>query len=428
MEEPYKQTNIDSKCITVRVYTSDAFVFPEHMESIANWHEKRGHLFVETNAYKELRNVLDDMHWVTLLGKPGDGKSSTAAHLMLEYRRKGYEPVFVTSTHDWKAIITAGRVANESDTKQIVVIDDIFGTSCLEQGRVGEWLSQIENMEKLVEERNGKLLVICTSRRYIFSDVEASLTRFKSFRKLTIVDMTDIRYKLSSEEKKKIFDAFATEHNVSDIKCGDVKDIDSPHGFPLCAEMFCVNSFLRKDGVTFFRNPVECVQKEIYNLKDNDNHKYIVLLTMLLKRNLVPQNYFETLYDVATDDEKRFFKSLGVSLDTVCQELVRARDALISTYITTNPDGHYTFIHESLMENVAEVYLTTSPFHAVEMIEFEYVAGFLNRSLALNKTIPENLFEPICRRVVNEIKRGNVLEMCRCDVWNSDTFIETLID
>lgn len=94
----------------------------------------------------------------------------------------------------------------------------------------------------------------------------------------------------------------------------------------------------------------------------------------------------------------------------------------------TDPDGYYTFIHETLMENIADVYLRTSPFHAVEVIEFKYVAGFLERSLTVNKTIPKNLFEPICKRVTNEIERGNVLEICRCGVWNSDTFIETWIE
>ena len=398
-------------------------VSPGQMESIANWYEKKGHLFVETKAHRELRTILDDSHWVTLLGKPGDGKSTTAANLLLEYRRKGYDPVFITSVHDWKALITA-----ETLTKQVVLIDDMFGTSCLEQGKVGEWRSFIENMEKLVDERKGNLLVICTSRRYIFSEIESSLARFKCFRKFTIVDMTDKKFKLSSEEKEKIFDALATENNVFEVKGCDVKDIESPHGFPLCAEMFCVNSFLRKDGLEFFRNPTECVQKEINNLKDNDNYKYIVLLTVLLKRNLVPRDYFDSLYDVATDDEKRFFKHLGVSLKTAGHDLVKSRDALINTYLITNQDGHYTFIHETLMENVADVYLRTSPFHAVELVEFKYIVGYVNRLLKLNKTIPENLLEPISKRVTNEIEKGNVLEMCCCDVWNSDTFVETWIE
>ena len=67
------------------------------METIANSFETNDHLYVETNLFRELKFAIEETNWVTLLGKPGDGKSATAAHLMLKYRDKGFESLFISS-------------------------------------------------------------------------------------------------------------------------------------------------------------------------------------------------------------------------------------------------------------------------------------------------------------------------------------------
>ena len=397
------------------------------METIANWYEKKDRLFVETRACTELRNILDDMHWATLLGKPGDGKSSTAGHIMLEYRRKGYTPVFAESVQDWKSLVRGGKSTAGNEIKQIVVIDDMFGASCVDQNKVGEWLSWIENMVKIVEERNGNLIVVCTCRRYIFSDIQSSLERYKCFRKMSLTDMTDAMFQLSDKEKEKIFNVFAEKYNVTGLDGAEVSHIDPPHGFPLCAEMFCTNTFLQQNGIAFFQNPVECVQKEIVNFKENDYPKYIVLLMVLLKKNHMPRDYFNNLYDVATDDEKRFFKLSGFPLDSASPTLVKARNSLINTYIKTGPEGFDSFTHKTMIENVSEVYLTASTSHAIEMIDFTYIADFVNAKSNSKTGLSADIYEPICKRVTKEIKLGNVLDICRCDIWDDETFIDNWI-
>ena len=72
------------------------------MSVISDSYEKKDEVFVDTKAYMELKSVVEDRHWATLLGKPGDGKSITATHLLLHYKRQGYQPLFVSSVRQWE--------------------------------------------------------------------------------------------------------------------------------------------------------------------------------------------------------------------------------------------------------------------------------------------------------------------------------------
>ena len=104
------------------------------MEMLADSYRSKDHLYVETKAFKELKSVVEEMHWATLLGKPGDGKSATAVHLLLQYTEKGYEPVFLSSPRDWKMLISASP-----SSRQVAVIDYMLGQSILDDNKnVGE--------------------------------------------------------------------------------------------------------------------------------------------------------------------------------------------------------------------------------------------------------------------------------------------------
>ena len=62
----------------------------DQMETVANWYENPDKFYVETHAFRQCKEILNDKHWVTILGYPGDGKSMMAAHLMSQYRNRGF--------------------------------------------------------------------------------------------------------------------------------------------------------------------------------------------------------------------------------------------------------------------------------------------------------------------------------------------------
>ena len=412
------------------------------MEELANWYEKRDHLYVETHAFLELQSTVEDMHWATVLGKPGDGKTFMAAHLMLKYRKRGFEPVFCNSADDWRSLVSC-RSTGRLPSKQFVIIDDMFGTSCVDSDKVGKWLSTIDNMTKILEERNHtecRLLIVCTSRRYIFSDVESALARFKTFHKFTLIDTTEDSYKLSQTEKNSIFRKYVNEHNIEEYKGREIEDIDPPHGFPHCVEMFCTNVFYRNNyGMAFFENPAENVQRELKNFRDNDRIKYLVLVLVLFHDNRLENAYFQELVANLSKRDKQLFNDTGVSLDTSYPDLMKSLEALHNTYLKKGPSDSYSFTHESIMENVAFVYMSSSPVHGIEALDFKYVLAFINSSFKNVVTVetdvlqeivqlPDGYVKPLVTRATAELTRGNIVAVCSINAWCNSEFVSKWID
>ena len=412
------------------------------MEELANWYKKRDHLYVETHAFRELQSTVEDMHWATVLGKPGDGKTFMAAHLMLKYRNRGFEPVFCNSVDDWRSLVSCGNTGR-LPSKQFVIIDDMFGTSCVDSGKVGKWLSMIDMMTKILEERNHtecRLLIVCTSRRYIFSDVESALARFKTFHKFTVIDTTEDGYKLSHTEKINIFRMYVNEQNIEEYKGREIEDIDPPHGFPHCVEMFCTNVFYRDSyGMAFFENPAEYVQRELKNFRDNDRIKYLVLVLVLFHDNRLENAYFQELVANLSKRDKQLFNDTGVFLDTSYPDLMKSLEALHNTYLKKGPSDSYSFTHESIMENVAFVYISSSPVHGIEALDFKYVLAFINSSFKNVVTVetdvlqeivqlPVGYVKPLVTRATAELTRGNIIAVCSINAWCNSEFVSKWID
>ena len=108
------------------------------MITITKSFDKKVETYVETNAYRELKTIVEEHHWATLLGKAGDGKSTTAARLLLHYERQGYEPIYISSVRTWESLISS-----KPATKQFVMIDDMFGSIAYDEKKAADWLNEI---------------------------------------------------------------------------------------------------------------------------------------------------------------------------------------------------------------------------------------------------------------------------------------------
>ena len=406
----------------------------DEMITIASAFEKKDELYVETMAYKELKTIIEDRYWATLLGKAGDGKSATAAHLLLHYKRQGYRPVFLSSARKWEEMLNSGKLSG----KTFVMIDDMFGSIHIDNKKVEDWLSVIEIMEKIVKERDGELLIVCTSRRHVFTDVESKLYRCCCFTKTSAVDMTDEEFRLSSNEKSAILRKFVDTYdvNVDEEMLEMIKDVDPPHGFPHCVEMFFTNVFLRESGVSFFQNPEEFVKQELNNFKDNDPLKFLVLLLVLYKQNRVHPSYFGKVQGNADKEVVELFKSTGIPQSTAYSHMLKAVDSLTNTYLTQGSDGYYSFTHESLKENVSEVYISLSPLHATELLNLQQIITYMNKpksklktsltcNLSANVKLPEN---KLIEKVTTELLiSSDVSTVIKCAVWFDQAFVDEWI-
>ena len=390
------------------------------MSVLTNSYEQKDELYVETKTYMELKTIVENDHWATLLGKAGDGKSATAVHLLLHYKRIGYQPFFVSSVRQWEAL-----VSSKPGEKQFVVIDDMFGSIYLDDKKVDEWLTEFEKMEKLLAGRKGDILVVCTSRRHIFTDAKSKLYKCSRFRSKSILDMTDKEYKLSGEEKSDILRKYADRFSIKIEKAmvDQIKDTDSPHGFPHCVEMFFTNAFLRKSGVSFFVNPEEAVQKELYNFRYNDRMKFLVLVLVLYKQNRIHQRHFVEMIERPDEEEENLFKFTGIPLSTAYADIKKAVSALTNTYLTLTTDGYYNFTHESLKENVSKVYINLNPSHASRMLSLDEILTHVN-----TPTVRETLQNhDIAERITIELLKGNVDSVSSCASWRDQAFVDEWI-
>ena len=388
---------------------------------IAEFHKKTDQRFVETRVSHKLENILGENHWVTIIGKSGDGKSATAAHLLLKYMEKGYEPLFLSSPKYWTSFISNGKLGDNS-AKQFVLIDDMFGTTFVDDIKVNKWVSMIENMEKVVKERNGELLVVCISRRVIFKDVESKLAKFKSFK--FVIDMTDDENCLLGEEKIEIFKRFIIEYKIKGCDTALIKDVNPPHGFPHCVELYCTSDKFRNRGLSFFINPVEAVREDLNTL---DVRKFLVLLLVLYSNNHVES--FGKLLNQPTDEVKRLFELYRVEVNSFSLVVKETLKSLSGPYITYAPDGACCFAHESVLESVAFVHISTASYEALKMLSFDYVVSFVNNVSKRNDSerkmmLNLDILVPFVERITDEILLGNILAVCQCDIWGEAAFVK----
>ena len=382
-----------------------------------------------------VEDIINDRHWALITGKPGDGKSSMTAHLLLKYQNKGFDPVIVTNAQDWKAMVK-GKTDEKNTEKQFVMIDDMFGSMSVDERKVNEWVSMIEIMQRVVSERKGNLVVICTSRAHVFNDVKSKLKKFTCFQCTSFVDLTEEKHCLSTEEKQQIWTTYAEEHNVTSEppSCVNTRVI-SPHGFPHCVELFCSNHFLREQGTVFFENPMEYVCREIQNFKENDKIKYCLLLLILFNKNRLAESQ---LQQICMSDPSRevinIFKAAGLSSDHAQSELKKALNSLKNTYVSEDLDDTYRFSHESIRENVALIFIKDNPLHAIDEIELEFLVehtrfhGYVpNKGSTMEPSVfvlPSFCSGALVERITREILNDNIFTACQHQAWSDEMFLD----
>ena len=124
------------------------------MDTFTDTFKKKDHLYVETTAFHESEDIIENFHRAVIAGRASDGKTSMAIHLMLKYTKRGYDAVYLTCAQDWKTFVVGEQTENQ---KQYVLIDDMFGSAYVGQTEVGEWIALLEIIERLIKEKNGKL-------------------------------------------------------------------------------------------------------------------------------------------------------------------------------------------------------------------------------------------------------------------------------
>ena len=168
-------------------------------ESLLYGIEDETKLFVETEAFKKCKQILNDNRLLLILGSPGVGKTMTTKMLALYYANEGYS-IRYTTNGDIKDL---KQSSSNIDQKEVIILDDCLGQHYfnMKSTQEGELLSLI----KYVSMHKNKMLIL-NSRVTIFNEAKDRSESFEAFIqnekiKIHILDMN----KISQKDKGLIF-------------------------------------------------------------------------------------------------------------------------------------------------------------------------------------------------------------------------------
>lgn len=133
------------------------------------------HFYVETNAYRNVMNILSHNSVVIVVGVPGIGKSTISKMALLRYAHYGYEVRYASDNNiaDIKRVLS-----QDPEKKEIVLLDDFLGQHYLELDNSQQ--NAVRTLISFIERQPNKKIII-NSRITILNEARAKSIPFESF-------------------------------------------------------------------------------------------------------------------------------------------------------------------------------------------------------------------------------------------------------
>ncbi|MBN1628914.1 MAG: hypothetical protein JW990_04060 [Thermoleophilia bacterium] len=129
--------------------------------------------FVPTESYRRAERALHEHGFVVLVGPPASGKSSIAANLCMVSMAQAPDTRVLRIEHAEQFKSTW----SPADANTIYWVDDVFGETTLDAGRLREWSAALEKVE--AARRRMARIIFCT-RDYILAAAERLIKRSKA--------------------------------------------------------------------------------------------------------------------------------------------------------------------------------------------------------------------------------------------------------
>ena len=181
--------------------------------------EEQQKFFVQTKAFDQALNALENRQILCIVGNPGVGKSITSKMLVLHYAALGYQVRYTSDVTDLGSLKRS--ISKDPNKREIILLDDCFGQAYFEMR--SEQSTALVELIKYVKRRSNKVLIL-NSRVTIFHEVQQrqqnlaqSLDRddFKVF----LLDINN----LSDVEKAKILYNHLSFSGIPDEYLADIR-------------------------------------------------------------------------------------------------------------------------------------------------------------------------------------------------------------
>lgn len=324
-------------------------------EAYINYCRKEDHLFVETEAYFEAKDMLEKHNVVNILGGSGEGKTALLKHLTLHLAQQEFTPLEITRPEEIEENYT-------EDKHFLFVCDDPFGGPYLQQDSVNNWVRIGKSVEKYL--LNGTVKIAFASRKNIWADCDKCLGDVELF--CYTVEVASQR--LTSEEKRQMLRLHFGEKfsSLSEDDIISITELESPIAFPYCCKLVssCEFKDLCFDRLfNTFRRPFGLLAKELGKMLENSPWKFSVLVVIMLSGGALACDQFNA------SDASSFTKAIvDCTLDSCgiveasrpFGQLKKCAESLTGTFLnhgqTANEEDVYCFSHDSIFEAVAMEY------------------------------------------------------------------------
>jgi Cdc6-like AAA superfamily ATPase len=106
--------------------------------------------------------MVKSKNYMTIIGRPGSGKTATAHHIALQLEEKGWEVVPVCGLEE---IIQYG----DRDHKQVFVLDDVLGIFAIDMNIYNRI---INHKEQIFISINGASKLLFTCRKTVYKEIQ----------------------------------------------------------------------------------------------------------------------------------------------------------------------------------------------------------------------------------------------------------------
>ncbi|KAK3612172.1 hypothetical protein CHS0354_016557 [Potamilus streckersoni] len=374
--------------------------------------------FIPTTQTEEAKKLLQENRSIVIKGKTGEGKTSTALHLI---NTEDYinQRVVIRSPKEWKKV--------DTDWVKIVVLEDIFGQYHLDPGLLQEWINTyLQTIQNHVDVK--KLQVIITIRDDILLKAYSKLKSFKLFS--SEMSLTLSSEKLKHSDKMSILNSELKRH-VKDMNIDEKEECIFNHflagsliGFPQCCTLFAKFKDLFEQGPKFFESPEKGFVENITHLQNNSFMSLAFLFCsgeieeeyLSLPKIIESMKYLPVLEELVSYLGIPFTESTVISLRQSYEHFSGLYVDKVYSY-----DSHYRmksciqFFHATVCEAVGQVLGDRCPEMVVKYGDSGYLYQKTYTAEAKDDTsqkvfIPVSVYGLLVKRMIDDVVKKHLLE------------------
>ena len=369
-----------------------------------------------------------------MTGHPGEGKTAMAAHLALEGGTEKENCIKLESVRDWEDVDWSLRCFTT------VIKDDIFGGISLDDERLREWKTVLNDIEQCAKKK--ELRVIITSRHYIKEEAKYEMYKIRMLDETAVYTVHLDSRNLSSDEMNHILTAILERSGIDktdvdvDMCVTEARGAfnfksrereDCVFGFPECSALFARKTLI-SHGSEFFKSPefhFKAYIEQLYKSKESDQfYKFIALVAVWAEKNHTinetdlqnPQNVSAHIQNIAD--------CFGITINHRFVETVRFSLNAYTNFLYKNNSGEYTFSHNVISDMVGVVLGKYNPWECIKLCQRD----FLMKRITLNETRKSDLQVLIPEKMYTELSKKFIKLLIREDFSREQVFSTERID